>query len=111
MKARSMAGTSWIRRAVGRYSLWSRISWVSPERPSTSASASVQPTVTAYVVTSSQRHLSLAASAEALPHAQQRDQDRDRRTRTDPCLDVAGQGCERPHRVQARPDLPVQQGW
>jgi hypothetical protein len=61
-KPRSVAGTSWIPRAVGRYSLWLTISRVSPDRPSTNARASVHASVTAYVVTSSHRHRSLAAS-------------------------------------------------
>ena len=59
-----MAGTSWIVRAVGRYSLWFTISRVSPARPSTNASASVHATVAPYVVKSSHRHRSRAASAK-----------------------------------------------
>jgi hypothetical protein len=48
-------------RAVGRYSLWSTISRVSPGRPSTNASASVHATVTTYAIGRSARHGSLAA--------------------------------------------------
>src|SRR4051794_11325315 len=59
-----MAGTSWMPRAVGRYSWGLRISWVRPERPSTNARANVHAAVTAYVVSSSARHERLPASAK-----------------------------------------------
>ena len=72
-KPRSMAGTSWIVRAVGRYSLWFD-DLVGQPRPAVHERQRERPRQPSRRTSSAaaRRHESLAASAEALPDAERR---------------------------------------